>query len=70
MLKNPYTRVAIAAALGTLVGPTITRKLTIVEMSAVDGIQNDIAYYGVSGAAAAFIFVLLSMTIGPPAAAA
>ena len=69
MLKNPYTRVAIAAAIGTLIAPAITRRLTIIEMSPADGIRNTTMIYGIAGASAAAVFVLLSMTIGPPAAA-
>lgn len=69
MLKNPYTRIAIAAALATLFTPVIINKIVIPEMSTGDGIRNDLASAGVSGAATAFVYVLLSMAIGAPDAA-
>lgn len=69
MLKNPYVRIAIAAGLSTLIAPKIAGKLITVEMGPGDSIQNQAAIYGVAGASTAFIFVLLSMTLGAPAAA-
>lgn len=69
MLKNPYVRIAIAAGISTLVAPKIAGKLITPELSPADGIQNNVAIYGVAGATAAFVFVLLSMTLGAPAAA-
>lgn len=68
MLKNPYTRIAIAAGLSTLISPAIVRKLTVIEMDPSDSLRNTTAYYGVAGATTAFVFVLLSMTLGAPVA--
>lgn len=69
MLKNVYTRIAVAAAIGTLISPSIVNKFSVIETNASDGIRNDVQLYGIAGATTAFVFVLLSMTIGPPAAA-
>lgn len=66
MLKNPYTRIAIAAALSTLISPGITNKLSVPEMSTADALRNNTAYYGVAGATTAFIYVVLSMALGAP----
>lgn len=70
MLKNPYTRIAIAAGLATLITPTIVNKLTVVEMNPADGIRNVAATYGVAGATTAFVYVVLSMALGAPTPAA
>lgn len=67
MLNNPYTRIAIASALSTLISPSITNKLTVVEDES--GIRNDLTYYGVAGATTAFVYVLLAMAVGPAKAA-
>lgn len=65
MLKNPYTRIAIATALSTLITPRIINSVMTPEISPGDGLRNELMSAGVSGAVAAMVYVVLSMTIGP-----
>lgn len=73
MLKNPYTRIFIAAALGTLITPRIVLALTVPEdVNGVGGgsLRNDAMAYGVAGAVTAFAYTVLTMALGPSAPAA
>jgi hypothetical protein len=69
MLKNPFTRIAVATALSTLITPRLINAVMTPEINPGDGVRNELMVAGVSGAAAAFVYVLLSMAAGPAAAA-
>lgn len=64
LLANPYTRIAIAAAVATLLTPRIVNALTVPEIVGATGgasIRNIAMSYGVSGAMVAGVFVVLGM---------
>lgn len=70
MLKNPFTRIAVATAISTLITPRLINAVVVPEVNPADGIRNELMSAGVAGAAAAFVYVLLSMAVGPAAAGA
>lgn len=74
MLKNPYTRIFIAAALATLITPRIVNAFTVPEIEDSGGnvsgdIRNTVMAYGVAGAATAAAYTILTMALGPSAPA-
>lgn len=80
MLKNPYTRIAIAAGISTLIAPRIFNAFGVMPEAVSPspnvevggqfvGLRNDAMFAGIQGATTAFIYVLLGMAVGPAAAA-
>lgn len=65
MLKNPYTRIAIAASLSTLIAPRIFNAFGASPELDNSTLRNDAMFAGIQGATTAFIYVLLGMAVGP-----
>lgn len=70
MLKNPYVRIAIAAAVAVYVVPPINNMFVkpTLDAAPMQEVVQDVELAGIFGFVTAAVYTVLSMALGAPAA--